>query len=81
MEKCLGHSGSYFYNYKHFNSIVLLALVDANFKFLCVDVGRNGRSYDGSVFANSTLFQFLENQRLHVPGDKPLPDRHTSGRE
>jgi len=32
------NSGSLFYNYKQFSSIVLLALVDARYKFLYVDV-------------------------------------------
>jgi len=33
------NSGSVYYNYKSFNSIVLLALVDAHYKFLYVDIG------------------------------------------
>ena len=37
------HSGSHFYNYKGFFSIVLMAVVNANYEFLFVDVGSNGR--------------------------------------
>ncbi|CAK9292261.1 unnamed protein product [Gordionus sp. m RMFG-2023] len=33
------HSGSGFYNYKHFFSVVLQGIVDANGKFITVDVG------------------------------------------
>ena len=37
----LANSSSEF-NYKHFFSVLLLALVDANYKFLHVDVGAAG---------------------------------------
>jgi len=61
------NSGSLFYNYKHFFSIVLLALVDANYKFLYVDVGCYGRSADGGVFNNSTLSKALASNCLNIP--------------
>lgn len=44
------NAGSSFYNYKKQNSIMLLTLVDADYKFIYVDVGTNGRVSDGGVF-------------------------------
>ena len=40
------HSGSLYHNYKHVYSIVMLAVVDANCKFILADVGSNGRACD-----------------------------------
>ena len=67
------HSGSFYFNYKHSFSIVLLAVVDANYKFLYVDIGCNGRVSDGGVFKNSALFTALENNTLNIPSSKPIP--------
>ncbi|CAH1956573.1 unnamed protein product [Acanthoscelides obtectus] len=46
---------SFYYNYKGRNSIVLLGLVDVNYKFVYVDVGVNGRVSDAGVFRESSL--------------------------
>ena len=53
-------SGSAFYNYKGFHSIVLMAVVDYNYKFLYVNVGCQGRISDGGVFKNTDLYNALE---------------------
>ena len=37
------HSGSTYYNYKEFKGIVLLALVDVDYKFVYVDIGCEGQ--------------------------------------
>ena len=68
------NSGSYYFNYKHSFSIVLLALVDADYKFIYVDIGCNGRVPDGGVFKNSALFAALENKSLNIPSPRPMKD-------
>lgn len=68
-------SGSYYFNYKHTFSIVLLALVDADYKFTYIDVGCNGRVSDGGVFKNSSLFKGIESNTLLIPPAEPLPER------
>ena len=60
-------TGSEFFNYKHFFSVLLLALVDANYKFLFVDVGATGRAGDAGVFAESSLKKTLTNETLQLP--------------
>jgi hypothetical protein len=67
------NSGSLFFNYKKTFSIALLALVDANYKFITVDVVAYGKNSDGGIFHNSTLGRALRNGNLNIPGDKELP--------
>lgn len=50
------NSGTEFFSYKGFFSIVLLAVVDANYNFIYTSVGCQGRISDGEAF-NSTFFK------------------------
>lgn len=67
------NSGSLFYNYKHTFSIVLMALVDANYKFITISVGAYGKDSDAGIFSKSKLGKKLAAGQLHFPDDKPLP--------
>ena len=69
------NSGSFYYNYKHRFSIVLLAVVDADYKFIYVDIGCNGRISDGGVFRECSLSKALEEKSLNIPAPSPLPGR------
>ena len=69
------NSGSYYFNYKHSFSIVLLAIVDADYKFIYVDIGCNVRISDGGVFRNSSLSTALEKNTLNIPQPTPLPGK------
>ncbi|EFN63672.1 hypothetical protein EAG_07195, partial [Camponotus floridanus] len=62
--KALRNAGSSFYNYKKQNNIVLLAPVDANYKFIYVDPETNGRVSDGEVFRKSLLTKAIANNSL-----------------
>ncbi|XP_059222658.1 uncharacterized protein LOC131996767 [Stomoxys calcitrans] len=66
-------SGSYFYNYKKNFSIVMMALVGANYEFLMVEVGINGRCSDAGVFAQSKLKQMYDDYGLNLPAPEMLP--------
>lgn len=45
----------------------LMAIVDANYKFICVDVGSEGRHHDGSVFKQSAISEALAARKLNIP--------------
>ncbi|CAH1956465.1 unnamed protein product [Acanthoscelides obtectus] len=70
-------SGSSFFNYKQYFSVVLMATVDANYRFTSVNVGSMGRFSDGNIFANSPLGKMLYNGSLDLPEPKPLPGQNT----
>ncbi|XP_062541375.1 uncharacterized protein LOC134209404 [Armigeres subalbatus] len=61
--------GSDYYNYKGSYSIILLGLVDANYCFIYIDVGAQGRISDGGLFQESLLLQYLELDVLKNPPD------------
>lgn len=48
--RCPNKTGSLFYNYKNYFSIILFALTDANYKFMAIDVGSFGRGGDAGNF-------------------------------
>lgn len=67
------NSGSYYYNYKGKFSIVLLAIVNANYEFLMVHVGINGKISDGGVLQETTFYNKLLNGSLNLPAPKIIP--------
>ena len=73
-------SGSLFYNYKKFFSMVMMAVVDADYRFIWLSVGSYGSSSDGQIFRDSELRPMLEEGTMCLPPPSPLPhaDRDTS---
>lgn len=69
------NTGSEFFNYKSTFSLVLFALVDADYNFLYVEAGGQGRISDGGIFKNSSLYKKVEKKELNFPQSKPLPGR------
>jgi len=67
-------SGSNFYNYKKYFSVVLMALADANLKFIAIGKGAYGKEEDSTVFQNSALGQKLYSGTLNLPQPKCLPN-------
>ncbi|XP_045510774.1 protein ALP1-like [Colias croceus] len=71
------HSGSDYYNYKQYFSIVLLAVVDSNYNFMFANVGCQGRISDGGVFNNSALMEKIYGNNTNFPTESCLPGRLT----
>lgn len=73
--QCPMNTGSDYFNYKSFFSIVLFALVDADYCFLYADVGCQGRISDGGVFRNTSFYQKMVNGAANFPAACNLPGR------
>lgn len=77
--KCPKKSGSMFFNYKQFFSIVLLAVADANYKCITIDIGSYEKDSDGGVLSNSNILKRLENRSLKLPYYNKLPNSNIIG--
>ena len=73
------NSQSLFYNYKGFFSINLMALVDADYRFIFIDVGNYGSNGDSGVFKASKFGQRFLNKELNIPAPKQLPNYPQGG--
>lgn len=60
-------SGSSYWNYKGFYSVVLLGVADASYKFSYVDIGASGIHSDGGIFGNSILGKRLQSNEMNFP--------------
>ncbi len=63
-------TGSLNYNYKGFFSIVMMAVVDAKYKFILVDIGATGSQSDGGILLRSAIGKAIEEKTLNFPEDK-----------
>jgi len=75
------NTGSLFHNYKEYFSLVLLAMVDANYKFVAIDIDSFDKEGDSGIFLKSNMgkqnildgtFGFPE-QCNHPGSDKVAP--------
>lgn len=72
--KCHCSGGSRYYNYNGFNSFLLMAFVDAEYKFLNMDIGAHDCSSDGGVFHDIPLREAVESNCDGMPDLEPLPN-------
>lgn len=72
---CPSGSGSLFFNYKKYYSLVMLGLVNAHCEFLYLFVGAEGRASDGGVWKKCKLYKDLNDPSnpLSFPGPDNVP--------
>ena len=70
--QCPGNSGSQYYNYKGFFSIVHMAVCDAHYVFTLVNIGDYGSNNDSGVLQNSAMGKALESNSLGIPEQEPF---------
>ncbi len=71
------NSGSEYFNYKKYFSLVLMAIADANLSFIMIDVGAYGSQGDSTIFQDSPLGRKLYTGTLNLPPPQCLPNTST----
>ncbi|GIY13056.1 DDE Tnp4 domain-containing protein [Caerostris extrusa] len=71
------NTGRQYHNYKGGFSIILLASVDADYKFVLVDIGSEGHNSDGGVFRHSVISQAIECNQMNIPNSAALTSTKT----
>ena len=66
------NSRALYHNYKGFFSIVMLALVDGQYKFRWVDAGTAGSCSDAQIFNACQLKRRIEDGRIGFPDPAPI---------
>lgn len=69
-------NGSYYWNYKGYNSLVLMAVANANYEIIYCHMGTNGRVSDGGVLEQTSFYQKLIDGQLNLP--KPEKVRNSA---
>ena len=66
------NAGSAYYNYKGRHSIILMAVYDAKYRFITVEIGQCGRQSDGSAYNNGDIGYAIENNTLNILNDRKI---------
>jgi hypothetical protein len=69
------NAASFFYNYKHTHSIVLMAVAGPDYEsiYMYADVGTNGREADGGVWNKCSLSKSIDDGTISLPSARCLP--------
>ena len=69
--RCPRNTEGFYHNYKGFFSLVLMAVCDANYRFLFFDFEQYGSNNDSGVLLNSKMGEQLERNEFHIPAASP----------
>ena len=73
-------SASLYFNYKGTFSVVLLAMVDAFYRFIYVDIGSLWKQSDAGIFGHSNLGKALQRpSSLNLPADCVIEEAEDLG--
>lgn len=61
------NSGSKYFNFKKNHLIVLMAIVDADYNFIYVDIGKQGSMHDNSIYETTNFKKALDRNQLQFP--------------
>lgn len=75
--KAPANTGSNFYCYKGYFSVILFAIVDASGKFIFIDVGSNGRINDSTIYKEGPFYEALLDGSLNIPPPLKLPGQES----
>ncbi|XP_069611669.1 uncharacterized protein [Ranitomeya imitator] len=67
------NSGSHYFYYKKYFSVVLLAVADSSYSFVVADIGAYGSASDVRIFRPSRLARQLADTNLNLPQPCVLP--------
>ncbi|KAI4469788.1 hypothetical protein MML48_1g06842 [Holotrichia oblita] len=74
--KCLDKTGSNYWCYLNKFSMVLMAIVGPDYRFISVDIGGFGKNSDGGIFETSNMGRRFERNLMNVPEPKNLPGQN-----
>lgn len=65
--ECPKLTGTQYYNYKGFFSILLMAICDANYCFTVIDIGQYGSNNDSGILASSVMGEMFDRDEMNLP--------------
>ena len=77
--KAPANTGSLYFNYKGFFSVILMAICDARYVFTFVDIGSYGSNNDSGVFRKSAIGKAFFNGEMNLPNPEFIENYQAYG--